>query len=470
MTARRSCNPLNPKALDVNYRCNEVTGRWVKATTVLPPPPSTTTSSSQQLMIRQLYTGMQTVLSSLSSEELSKALRKLNLIQRLILALRSGIENARGMTDDEILQKLQIRYTSPPVVVNVPVHPSPSPPPPVVTNVPVQPSPPPPSRQQDSEKVRVHERNEIPNFRSMSLNEVRRYANYHKIPNRSKMAYLQLIRALITHYQNSVLTDNQHTQFELYSIGTLRRYARIGNLPNSSNLPRRDLIRLLQERYPYVRDLPDLDKNRNSIETRLPSLSSSARTQQQIEVQQLPTQQQWWNRVCHNNDGTLQSQEWNDVSKDNVIRFQGFCFTLPEVYSMIHRAFTSTDTSYLIAPLRLQIPCEPFGRVPFTLAFFLQLRKKMKESNVPQYPEVLYFLRHVRKFYDSDNPIHRFITIRDPNKVQVSHAIEKFLQDGIRMIRKGERSNTEISWEFILPSNADMTDSQKLNYARGKRV
>jgi hypothetical protein len=200
--------------------------------------------------------------------------------------------------------------------------------------------------------------------------------------------------------------------------------------------------------------------------------------QDNTQIQQIPSQQQqWWKTRCNNDDGTLQSQQWKDVSKENVIQFSGYCFTLPEIYGMIHRAFTSTDTSYGIPPLRLQIPSEPFGRIPFTLEFFLQLRKKIKENKIetiPTFPDVLYFLRFVRKFYAPDGPIHRFLSMGDPSKVEVSRAIENFLtktpvgNPGLEMHRRGERANTEISWTFKDPQERRMTDSQKFHYVKGR--
>jgi hypothetical protein len=129
------------------------------------------------------------------------------------------------------------------------------------------------------------------------------------------------------------------------------------------------------------------------------------------------------------------------------------------------------DTSYGIPPLRLQIPSEPFGRIPFRLPFFLELRKKATEDNLPVYPEVMYFLRNVRKFYAEDGPVHRFLSQIDPHKAQVSASIEKFLLNKkiLQMVRSGQRANTEISWKFNNVISSQLTTpSSKLKYIQGK--
>ena len=335
-----------------------------------------------------------------------------------------------------------------------------------------------------------------PDFHHMSLNELLRYASTYNIRGRTTMNKYQLIRALREHYYRyirnaSTNAGDNPTRFDLQTLVSLRRYARIADIPNFHVLPRSRLINMLQERYPLVRDLPNVETQEKEANRRLremrqarnrtppgvdtfPAQAKKQQKQQQhIQLQQLPDRQQWWVGTCNNDDGTLESQEWKDVSKEDVLRFEGFCFTFSEICSLVHRAFTSVDTSYGIPPLRLQIPSEPFGRIPFTLPFFLQLRKKMKDIHVPTYPEVLYFLRNVRKFYAPDGPIHRFLGMRDPPKVQVSQAIEKFLSpptNGLTLTRTGERSNTEISWEFANRSLRQMTRSQRYNYVRGKSV
>jgi hypothetical protein len=333
-----------------------------------------------------------------------------------------------------------------------------------------------------------------PDFHHMSLNELLRYAGTYNIRGRTTMNKYQLIRALREHYYRyirnaSTNAGDNPTRFDLQTLVSLRRYARIADIPNFHVLSRSRLINMLQERYPLVRDLPNVETQEKEANRRLremrqarnrtppgvdtfPAQAKKQQKQQdmQTQIQQFPgDRQQWWVGTCNNDDGTLESQEWKDVSKEDVLRFEGFCFTFSEICSLVHRAFTSVDTSYGIPPLRLQIPSEPFGRIPFTLPFFLELRKKMKDVHVPTHPEVLYFLRHVRKFYAPDGPIHRFLGMRDPPKVQVSQAIEKFLSP-LTLTRTGERSNTDISWEFTNRSLRQMTRSQRYNYVRGKSV
>jgi len=631
------CNPQSAKAGNPLYRCNDLTGRWVKVTTnvnrrrtvaanlpieepvapitpatpatpVAPVTPATPVApivqrvnqgqrrqqrQQRQQMIRQLYSGMQNVLSSLSSpEELTKSLRKLSVSQRRLLALRSEIQGARDMTDDEIFQQLRVRYTPSPVA-------------PVVTPV-VAPvvqqqqrrqveetvTPPvngPPADVNNDEGFHVR-----PNFENMTLYQLQHYAREYNIRGRSGMTKPQLIRALTEHFNRYIRNapnsnDQQIPRFELETVETLRRYASAAGIPNRTGMYRNDLIRILRERYPFVSDLPDINRdtrhvtvrernNRRRTASSLPSfvpppiapvvttpvvvqqrrqsqevappadvnndegfhvrpnfknmalsqLQHYAReynirgrsgmtkseliraltehfdqyiplpsfvpppvrtppvrtpvieqqqTQdiqqqtQDIQIQQIPQQQQWWKTRCNNDDGTLQSQEWKDVSRKDVIRFQGYCFTLSEIYSLLHRAFTSVDTSYGIPPLRLQIPSEPFGRIPFRLPFFLELRKKATEDNLPIYPEVMYFLRNVRKFYAEDGPVHRFLSQIDPHKAQVSASIEKFLlnKNKLQMVRSGQRASTEISWKFNNVISSQLTTpSSKLKYIQGK--
>lgn len=471
------CNPQSAKAGNPLYRCNDLTGRWVKVTNVnrrrtavapveepvapitpitpatpvtpvtpvapvTPATPATPVApivqrvnqgqrrpqqQQRQQMIRQLYSGMQSVLSSLSSpEELTKALRKLSVSQRRLLALRSEIQGARDMTDDQIFQQLRTRYTPSPVT-------------PVVTPV-VAPvvqqqqrrqveetvTPPvngPPADVNNDEGFHVR-----PNFEIMALYQLQHYAREYNIRGRSGMTKPELIRALTEHFD---------------------RY-----IPLPSFVP--PPVRTPPVRTPVIEQQQTQDIQQQT---------------QDIQIQQIPQQQQWWKTRCNNDDGTLQSQEWKDVSRKDVIRFQGYCFTLSEIYSLLHRAFTSVDTSYGIPPLRLQIPSEPFGRIPFRLPFFLELRKKATEDNLPIYPEVMYFLRNVRKFYAEDGPVHRFLSQIDPHKAQVSASIEKFLlnKNKLQMVRTGQRANTEISWKFNNVISSQLTTpSSKLKYIQGK--
>uniref|UniRef100_A0A6C0D0B0 SAP domain-containing protein n=1 Tax=viral metagenome TaxID=1070528 RepID=A0A6C0D0B0_9ZZZZ len=611
----RPCNPQSAKAGNPLYRCNDLTGRWVKVTNVnrrrtavvpveepvapiTPATPATPVApivqrvnqgqrrqqrQQRQQMIRQLYSGMQRVLSSLSSpEELTKALQKLSVSQRRLLALRSEIQGARDMTDDQIFQQLRTRYTPSPIApVVTPI---------VTTPIVVQQRrqsqevAPPANENDDDEGFHVR-----PNFEIMALYQLQHYAREYNIRGRSGMTKPQLIRALTEHYNRYIRNapnsnEQQIPRFQLETLETLRRYASAAGIPNRTGMYRNDLIRILRQRYPLVSDLPNINRDTRHVTVRernnrrrttspvapvvappttpvvtpvvttpvvvqqrrqsqevalnnvrpnfknmalyqlqhyareyrirgrsgmtkpeliraltehfdryipLPSfvpppvrtppvrtpVIEQQQTQdiqqqtQDIQIQQIPQQEQWWKTRCNNDDGTLQSQEWKDVSRKDVIRFQGYCFTLSEIYSLLHRAFTSVDTSYGIPPLRLQIPSEPFGRIPFRLPFFLELRKKATEDNLPVYPEVMYFLRYVRKFYAEDGPIHRFLSQIDPHKAQVSASIEKFLlnKNILQMVRSGQRANTEISWKFNNVISYQLTTpSSKLKYIQGK--
>ena len=174
-----------------------------------------------------------------------------------------------------------------------------------------------------------------------------------------------------------------------------------------------------------------------------PQQSPAAAPVQQFQVGDA---EQWWTSRCGNEDGTLQSQEWKDVPKKDIVRFGGFCFTISEICEIIHRSFTSLDTSYSYPPRRLQTPKDPFTRTPFTLDFFIYLRKKIKkDTTIPEYPEVLYFLRNVEKFYVW---MRDYLPMRNPDKRDVSYAIENFLEKDLSTERTGFGSSATISWVF----------------------
>jgi hypothetical protein len=255
------------------------------------------------------------------------------------------------------------------------------------------------------------------------------------------------------------------SNFVSSTLTSLRRMAREAGIRGSSTMNRENLISLLAELNitPTTRTT-GIRLNEQQYQT--PEM------QEQIVQQVIPQQQNWWTNQnrCANDVGTLQSDDWADIPSRQVLRFNGNCFTVRDIYGILHHAFTATDTSYQVPPLRLQVPREPFARKPFTLDFFLQLRKKVNLTNLPTQPEVAYFLRHVRKFYAPNSPIHPFLT-NSQNRSEMSRAIESFFlttpakNPGLQMVRQ----QRNIEWKFQGPLRT-MTPEQLLQYVLGKKI
>jgi hypothetical protein len=162
------------------------------------------------------------------------------------------------------------------------------------------------------------------------------------------------------------------------------------------------------------------------------------KTKQSTKTKQKTKQQnKGWRETCKEMeekcpmDTDLSGDNWCSLEPKNVFYYEKngkrSCYGVDEIFSIIHLGFTARDTSYQVPPLRFQLPRDSYDRTPFTKEFF----KKFKEHNrkyrhVPKQPEVCYFLKHYREFYNDDN-IKPFLTQLDPNKVNLSNAIDQFL-------------------------------------------
>jgi hypothetical protein len=127
----------------------------------------------------------------------------------------------------------------------------------------------------------------------------------------------------------------------------------------------------------------------------------------------------------------LSGDPWCSLDAKDVFYYtkngKKFCYGVAEIFSIIHLGFTARDTSYEVPPLRFQLPRDSYDRTPFTKDFFTAFKAHLKKhGQTPTQPEVCYFIKYVNKFY-TDRAIVPFLSQRDPNKVQMSNAIDNFL-------------------------------------------
>lgn len=236
-------------------------------------------------------------------------------------------------------------------------------------------------------------------------------------------------------------------------------------------------IRALLEMYPSLRDVDGIMNYTyadvmNVIEKRLLQEKSGAanKTQKNAVVvktqtktlakqKQKPAGATTWEEECKTMEKTcpmdcdLVGTNWCELDQKDVFFFKEggktFCYSMEEVYNIIHTGFTAMDTSYQLPPLTLQLPRDSFNRTPFSRAFFdafVFKLQKQKSKNLPRkFPEVAYFLRNYTRFFD-DPAIQPFLRDQSSNKVQMSKAIESFLtRDGTLKIK---REDLTFKWKF----------------------
>jgi len=127
----------------------------------------------------------------------------------------------------------------------------------------------------------------------------------------------------------------------------------------------------------------------------------------------------------------LSGDSWCSLEPKDVFYYvkngRRFCYGVNEIFSIIHLGFTARDTSYEVPPLRLQLPRDSYDRSPFTKDFFVEFTKHIKKhKQLPIEPEVCYFLKYFREFYN-DRKIRPFLNQTNPPKVQLSNTIDHFL-------------------------------------------
>lgn len=176
----------------------------------------------------------------------------------------------------------------------------------------------------------------------------------------------------------------------------------------------------------------------------------------------------WWKK-CENEE-TLQGEEWKDLHKEEVVSFGKYCFTLPEIFSIIHRELTSTDTSYQVPPLRLQVPRDPYTRKPFPLEFMKHVRGKISAKIIPTFHDVMFFFHYLEQFYRLDVVKKVLAGENSVSKAKLSMDIEKFLTTSsngrMDYLECDRRDPRNVKWHFRhfrhIPRNA-------LSYVRGEK-
>lgn len=181
-----------------------------------------------------------------------------------------------------------------------------------------------------------------------------------------------------------------------------------------SNVLRKDLI----HQYPLLKNVPNIQtKPIHEILDLIPVLEWKEKCKKMEESCPMDTD--------------LSGDKWCSLRPKDVFYYQkdgkNYCYGVKEIFSIIHLGFTARDTSYEVPPLRLQLPRDSYDRSVFTKDFFKALKEHIfKYGIIPHEPEVCYFLKYYEKFY-MDRAIRSFLTQTDPNKVQLSNAIQKFL-------------------------------------------
>lgn len=150
-------------------------------------------------------------------------------------------------------------------------------------------------------------------------------------------------------------------------------------------------------------------------------------------------------------DTDLEGDNWCSLQQKDIVYYNEdgnvYCYKIVDVLKIIHQEFTALDTSYQLPPLRLNLPRDSFNRSVFPLKFIDAVVKKIKRNTITAdvaFPEVMYFLRHRKRFYQKLEP---FLTQREPNKVQLSQAIEGFLKGSRNLVMKRDTRN-QIRWDF----------------------
>lgn len=150
-------------------------------------------------------------------------------------------------------------------------------------------------------------------------------------------------------------------------------------------------------------------------------------------------------------DTDLEGDNWCSLQQKDVVYYKEdgnvYCYKVVDVLKIIHREFTALDTSYQLPPLRLNLPRDSFNRSVFPLKFIDAVVKKIKRNTITAdvaFPEVMYFLRHRNRFYRT---LQSFLTQREPNKVQLSQAIERFFTAS-RDLTMQRQTRDQIKWNF----------------------
>ena len=252
------------------------------------------------------------------------------------------------------------------------------------------------------------------------------------------------------------LLDMTSSSLARVSLKRLRSFATEHEIKGRSTRDRRVLEGLILE---FLRTQPHV---RFPMPATAP-LRVTSPTPRARRLSPTPVSSIWWKK-CENEE-TLQGEEWKGLCKDEVVSFGKYCFTLPEIFNIIHTELTATDTSYQVPPLRLQVPRDPYTRKPFTLEFMKQVREKINTKMIPKFHEVIYFFHHLEKFYQLNVVKMVLAADNSVSKATLSMEIEKFLtshdkKERLEIYRQDPRN---VKWLFrYIPGNV-------LKYVRGKK-
>jgi hypothetical protein len=151
-------------------------------------------------------------------------------------------------------------------------------------------------------------------------------------------------------------------------------------------------------------------------------------------------------------DCDLETTPWCEHDEKDVfyVNENGntYCYTIQEIFEILHTGFTALDTSYEVPPLRLQLPRDSYSRAIFSKKFIEQLINKIKiTKDVPRYPEVSYFLKYYEKFYNNKQLKPFLQGGNDDQKVKLSKAIATFLNS--KKDIKHVQNDIRMYWKFI---------------------
>lgn len=197
---------------------------------------------------------------------------------------------------------------------------------------------------------------------------------------------------------------------------------------------KRDLVRS----NPFLSNIQNIqNKTLNQVLTLIEENNGNRTKQKTKTSAQKQQHKQAWNKTCKEMEEKcpmetdLSGDNWCSLEPKDVFYYEKngkrFCYGVDEIFSIIHLGFTARDTSYQIPPLRLQLPRDSYDRTPFTKSFFKAFKDHIKKHRqIPKQPEVCYFLKYYKFFYDNSY-IQQIMNQVDPSKVQLSNAIDRFL-------------------------------------------
>jgi hypothetical protein len=213
----------------------------------------------------------------------------------------------------------------------------------------------------------------------------------------------------------------------------IRAHPHLTSIPNIYDRPLSYIIRLVDNPGNNKTKAKTTKTKAKTTKTKTKAVKTKVKTIQK----QKQKQDDGWQKTCKEMEEMcpmetdLSGDNWCSLDPKSVFYYKKdnkrFCYGVEEIFSIIHLGFTARDTSYEVPPLRLQLPRDSYDRTPFPKEFFKLFKEHIYKNRIyPSQPEVCYFLKNYRKFYD-DTDIKPFLTQTDPNKVQLSNAINRFL-------------------------------------------